>query len=824
MLLLNHTGLPFQFLKTMAINLKNIVNVVYTHFDGVVSNVFIISDSPAASPSKGRFFRCRAVNTGTLPDWRSDNVCAKGTQRSFGHPGFLSKYIFVCTLLLLSSSHQMLAQNKGLTFKNVEDQFVKLTETNLPDFSPEEFQKIRFRISDLRSKILKGIKIPDSTLLALQSDLKNFRSIATKTSKCLKKAYPLRQIAAQNDFVRAYNPASFYSADSKYRKARNYANNKDYAKSKIHAKEAANDYKVLIKAAQKQLKARYKPVLENYRTIINQDLKALKAAPNNSDEIETANSITQRVNLDNFGLGVRPDDLQPPIFPPPPAPPGPIPPDAVIIDARFADSIRIAWFDKSDNETGNLVVRYSTIGEEIVLANLGPFEKFEKHYYTDTFDIDPETRYCYKIVSFNDEGSRATNATCIYSASNEKIPALRLRVRITVDDENEADCDCTLSVALGQWIEGFGSLTFLNYSHDDFEEGSVFTYDLNIGDIKNLFDITEIQISNKQDGSGSEDQVKISKVEFLVNWKNHFRDGGELESDSNDFHKFFEQEWEGESKWLGTVTFKLNEIRSNPEWLKYTTSFRNTTNAVLISTMFPIHRVERDTFEIFIPKSEIVSRIESIVGHNGERGIEYETDHGMETFNLEWKDRFTSKDITVKNSSTIQFSLRLNPYNLGDATDTRLVSMLKDAIPGPFTIDGEIILSLTLDTLLEARDTVINNVSQKDTTIIFLLGGSAKVDNIKIDGRPSIGATILTGFLFRGKGLGMFLANPIFDFVVDCIALDGIPKKIERVFDPPIEIGRARKANIENILFNPDEIRVFFDADGNLHVCCAEMN
>jgi len=198
--------------------------------------------------------------------------------------------------------------------------------------------------------------------------------------------------------------------------------------------------------------------------------------------------------------------LEPPYVPPLPPQPGPKPPTVVDIEERTASSIRIAWGDLSDNETGNRIMRTTDVSSWEILDEVGSIAKFETFTYLDT-NLQPDTRYCYKIETWNTEGARQSpQFGCTYTHDGNDIRVWRLQLRVRVANISNAGTDNTLRVIVAAGNNQYlPTHTFLDYGQNDFERGSIFTYDLNLDNIHEPSDITDLRIINYGDAHASSD-------------------------------------------------------------------------------------------------------------------------------------------------------------------------------------------------------------------------------------------------------------------------------------------------------------------------------
>jgi hypothetical protein len=158
-------------------------------------------------------------------------------------------------------------------------------------------------------------------------------------------------------------------------------------------------------------------------------------------------------------------------------------------------------------------------------------------------------------------------------ALTENLPVYRGQLTLTTCDVRGAGTDNAVQVKLNA-----GNGTWLDYSHDDFERGSTFTYDVALDHVADLRDISMLEISKR-----GFDAWCLRRVELHVN-------NGLI----------FEAHYPGAGRWLGhtpidrrTLTLSREDLRRNRAWAAYRPSV-------------PPRRIARE---------EITSRLESAVGH-----------------------------------------------------------------------------------------------------------------------------------------------------------------------------------------------------------------
>lgn len=481
--------------------------------------------------------------------------------------------------------------------KALEQKLEKISASNLPDFAPELFKSVEAKARVLRSVFEKQDRVPEPELRAAQQELETFQTLAKRTRDSIGKAYDFRNASLRLNFIRAHNPALLLRAEKTYDEALKLAGEANFEQARQRANQAATQYQALIRGAKEQTKRQTAAVLRGHQKAVALDIDALNANPNNPKDLGAIEGVSERVRIDRpgfdrFGDGIL-DDL--PYYPPPSTSPGPKPP-VVGIGKRTKNSIELWLGDRSDNEIGNRVLRTTDLSTWQVVALLGAIPKVTVRNYTDG-NLQPDTRYCYEIESFNAEGARQSEMRCAYTRDANNIPVWQLQLRVKVANFADAGSDAPLRITMGDTGEHLGVDTHLDYSHDDFERNSDFTYFLNVGHISELSDITNLAISNV---SGDEpDHIYIEEINLLVNGHEIFGRHFGVTSSS--------------ALRIGSLPHGIghDELRSNPSWQAFVNSSLNdnTFNQPPIS-------VDSDgRFQIRIPPDEVVQRIEMLAGH-----------------------------------------------------------------------------------------------------------------------------------------------------------------------------------------------------------------
>lgn len=478
--------------------------------------------------------------------------------------------------------------------KAMEEQLQIIANSDIPDFAPATYQSYQARLRELRRVFEKEGRLPDRALRDAREELENFKGKTGRIKQVLGKAYRLRNAALQLNFVRTFNAAILYRAEQSYAEALSLVGEEKFDKARMRANAASEQYQSLIRQAQSQMQRMMAGTLNSYRAAISADLRALSTSSSDFTDLAGAEGVYLRVNR-NFGVsGTDVDRLIGPTWHPPP-PVGPIPP-VIAIGDRAASSISLSLTDLSDNETGNRVLRTTDLFNWQVMADIGSIPKFETVHYTDA-NLRPDTRYCYTIESHNTEGARQSPFRCTYTLDGHNIGVWRLQLRVKVANLADAGTDHPLRIQMANNGEHLPVETFLDYGQDDFERNSDFTYDLNIEHIRELSDITDFTVVNH---GNEQDTVLIEAIDLLVNE-----------------HEVFSRHFGitpvsalrlGLS---GSYQVEHADLRSNPSWQTFVSNSLNDR----AFNLPPIRFADDGQIQIQIPHDQIVSRIESFVGH-----------------------------------------------------------------------------------------------------------------------------------------------------------------------------------------------------------------
>jgi PLAT/LH2 domain len=160
----------------------------------------------------------------------------------------------------------------------------------------------------------------------------------------------------------------------------------------------------------------------------------------------------------------------------------------------------------------------------------------------------------------------------LHAALFDSLPVYRVQLGTTTCDRRAAGTDDAVKVKLNS-----ANSTWLDYSHNDFEPGASFTYDLGLESIATLGDISMLRISK-----GGSDRWCIRRLTLYVNNA-----------------PIFERDYSPSGRWLGNrrrgrraLTISGEHLRSDLDWTMYI-------------AQLPPSRIRR---------RELESRIESAVG------------------------------------------------------------------------------------------------------------------------------------------------------------------------------------------------------------------
>ena len=200
---------------------------------------------------------------------------------------------------------------------------------------------------------------------------------------------------------------------------------------------------------------------------------------------------------------------------PPPNGTAPLAPTNVQIVKRDAARVDFRFQDRATDESGYSVQRrLITSGS---WQNVASYPARNTGTYTTYFDtaVTGDAGYCYRAVATNSYGSSTSGQRCAYTSEAVAEPVWRAQLRVEVADVSDAGTDNSLRVRLNSGSSStlpYGNESWLDYSHDDFERGSDFVYDLSLDSVESLEDVTGLTIY--KEGS---DAICIRELELVIN-------------------------------------------------------------------------------------------------------------------------------------------------------------------------------------------------------------------------------------------------------------------------------------------------------------------
>ncbi len=489
----------------------------------------------------------------------------------------------------------MQAQVDAGRLQQLQDQLKRLELGDWREFAPGLHHVAIQTIAQIEMEFKKGGKIREEDWIKGQTNLDQFKKSAKQLKAALSRVYLKRQSAIQASFVREYDPLLFNKAEIHYQQSLDAGARNQWDSVSIYARKAQEYYHRLVKGARKKMKKDTKASLRAYRKAINKDIKTINTTGLNPEDIIAADVVVFRTKppVSSFN---QPGGVYVAPFPDPL--PGPNPSQVPGIFDRQDNAITIAWYDGSDNETGNRVLRSTDLLNWQSVAEVGTINKLSQHTYQDQ-NLQADTRYCYQIETYNAEGARLSPFRCTYTLNGHGIGVWRLQLQVKVANITDAGIDNPLRIIVGDNGESIGTETLLDYGRDDFEKNSTFTYDLNLTNITDVSDITNLMVINY---GTEQDAIYIEELVFLVN-EHEF------------FHRIFGNTSNSALKLTlgGVYKVAFEELRSDASWQAYI-------NSSLDNEVYNLPKIEAigtgtPSLGFRIENAQLVSRVEGLIGH-----------------------------------------------------------------------------------------------------------------------------------------------------------------------------------------------------------------
>lgn len=222
-----------------------------------------------------------------------------------------------------------------------------------------------------------------------------------------------------------------------------------------------------------------------------------------------------RVNLDNFGNPNNPTIGG--TWEPPPIiiPSGFRIAYRSLLPASTLSNVGLAWTENSGQDLSSVVQRAPKVDGPWSTVKVFNGPTSGDMTFTDV-SLPPDTDYCYRVVVNGPNGTtQTTSARCVTTPVRDDLPVWRVQLRVRVANVSDAGTDRPMSVWLTAPIHDVpgGNWTGINYSRDDFETGSDFTYDLSQTGITHLHDITKIGIGTIY----WDDMLCLRDLQLIVN-------------------------------------------------------------------------------------------------------------------------------------------------------------------------------------------------------------------------------------------------------------------------------------------------------------------
>jgi hypothetical protein len=269
----------------------------------------------------------------------------------------------------------------------------------------------------------------------------------------------------------------------------------------------------------------------------------------------------------------------------------PAAPEGILVENRTDNSVLLRWAELSDAVEG-FELQQRTSNESWIMLTSGG-QSATNSYQLD--NLQPDTRYCYRIKVYNDQGQAYSSPRCVFTRDGHGYGVYRVQLRIHTADVSDAGTDDSISVLLNEsfYTAPSGNKTWLDYGRDDYERGDEFTYDLSVDKLSEIGDITHIQFAK----SGSNGWC-IQDLALLVNGVEVYSQA--FGATSSSCH------WlDNDNGHSRVLTISHAALRAHSAWLNY-----EPPQPMLDLSEFP----DFVTATVQLPREELESRIESMLG------------------------------------------------------------------------------------------------------------------------------------------------------------------------------------------------------------------
>ncbi|MEM6734584.1 MAG: fibronectin type III domain-containing protein [Bacteroidota bacterium] len=498
--------------------------------------------------------------------------------------------LLVITLFIIFSVNAQTTRLK----REIQEFFTTYGDRPVLDLSSAQLVKLKEIINDT-------ITLEDLTKRDIQSirkDLQYLKEIISYLGVEFQELSNWRNIVNETGFVRGQYPNEFNQLENQYDSLRVISGRLDFESLKKRIEKLGEGYKNLTDNSSKRLKRKAMDRLNFYAQQLQEDKRIIETDNADSTVLYRKANIIRRLG-NNFlgGISGSGFDLvdEPPYYPPPVSPSnGPKAPIVVDIVDRKVDTLKLSWIDLSTNETGNRLLRFAETGFEEI-ENFGALEKFSTNDHFDT-NLTPNTRYCYKIETFNDQGFNSSQTRCAYTRDTITVPVWRVQLKVVVADLKNAGTD-NLMMATLKTADGVVPIpTYMDYGRDDFERNKTYEYDLNFDGIKEMADIIGFSLHSYESG----DKLLVKEIALVVNHHEVFRRFfGDTSSTAFEISEF------------SGYNVEYEELTGYVMWQNY----RDAVGLLPSFAIFPLIDEIDGQNALIIKNEQLVSRIEGLVGH-----------------------------------------------------------------------------------------------------------------------------------------------------------------------------------------------------------------
>lgn len=487
--------------------------------------------------------------------------------------------------------------------------FARARHAEVPTYAPRAFGEAKAAWesaaaasdTDRRSAIRKAV----AALAAAEER-------AVPAARLLADLTQRRNSAMLNERERAHSPEVLVEAERHYRGAVESAERGEFdvARAQADAARAAYDDATVRGLERGGIVAIESAIREAEDTTSPAALRAAEAEHNELKGaleemrrgVVSVAQLRRRISIGRGRVGAHLGDLlDPPVFDPPVGDPvWPGKPDRVktirVID-RGADALTVTWLNPTTYADRNVLLRQRELGLWEPVAEFDGLTGWTTH--TDS-GLDADMLYCYRVRSENDQGIAVTplnDRAGGYTRAESPVGVWRVQLRIRTADISDAATSDPIEARLTSPLKTFspsGNRRWLDYGprwegagafgwRDDFARDREFTYDLDQTAVRELSDISMLTLAK----TGT-DAIAIAELTLLVNGTEVFsRVFGETSSsclwiDEGDGHQ-------------PTYTIWHGELRADPKWQAFAT--------------------QAHLPPFTIPNADLVSRIESLIGH-----------------------------------------------------------------------------------------------------------------------------------------------------------------------------------------------------------------